>query len=133
MMIIGGPNPPAQANMGIINSILPAGAYGVQSPGNGDCSVVGSTLSSPNGGPLGRFNTCWTSPYQFTKNIVSGGMAPIHQQNSWPAGNLFPANQAAIGYTNMAAGNYRLLTTSVGYHAASDGKDIGADISKVAP
>jgi hypothetical protein len=134
MMIIGGPMAPnTQPNMWIINSIMPAGPYGVQSPGGGtDCSAQNATS------PLTRFSGCWTAPYQYTKNLIPctlTGTPPVcapHQQGVWPAGNLFTASQSTVGYVDMANGNYSLLPTSSGYKAATDGKDIGADQSKVA-
>lgn len=36
-----------------------------------------------------------------------------------------------MGYSSLAGGNYQLLSTSPGHNAATDGKDIGADVATV--
>ena len=122
MMTIGGPSPAVENGMSITNSILPAGAFAVNSTTGSDCSGIAAAL-----GPLGRFNACWTGPYQFTGNVIANGMGGIHQLNSWPAGNFFPTNQAAVGFNS----DYSLAAGSVGYQAATDGRDVGADIQQV--
>ncbi len=60
--------------------------------------------------------------YSFVKNAVIGG------SGSYPPDTYFPANPAAVGFTNFAAGDYRLSSASPFKAAASDGKDLGADI-----
>jgi len=42
-------------------------------------------------------------------------------------GNNYPSSEVNIGYVNLAAGDYRLASTSPYKGAASDGKDIGID------
>jgi len=128
MIILGGLAPPNQAGMGILNSIMPYPQFGVRSVGGlTDCSQ--SQLAN---GPLAQFNNCWAAPYQFTANLIanSGGTAPA--ASKWPTGNFFVASQSAIGFVDMSNGNYKLLSTSIGHNAATDGRDIGADISRVA-
>jgi hypothetical protein len=62
----------------------------------------------------------------YVKNVQAGGPAA-----SYPAGNFFPASLAAVGFVNLAGGNYRLLPSSLYKNAGTDGKDIGADIDAV--
>ena len=76
------------------------------------------------GGGFATLNT-YFSNYAFTKNaIIAGGSS-----SSYPAGNYFPASTAVVAFVNSAGGDYRLSTTSPYRNAASDGKDIGADIN----
>lgn len=43
-----------------------------------------------------------------------------------PAGNSYPADVAAVGFTDVPARNYALLASSLYHNAGSDGTDIGA-------
>lgn len=56
----------------------------------------------------------------FTNNILAGGNAAIY-----PAGNFFPADLNAVGFTNMGAGDYSLTTASAYHNAGTDGLDLG--------
>ena len=67
----------------------------------------------------------WFTNYTFTKNAIIGG------SGTYPAGNFFPTNIAAVGFVNFAGGNYTLTAGSAFRNAATDGKDIGADIAAV--
>jgi chitodextrinase len=75
----------------------------------------------------GNANTtldAYFSDYTFTSNVMVGASSLGN-----PAGNFFPANTGAVGFTDYAGGNY-LLTGGSSYHnAASDGTDIGANIT----
>ncbi|MBA2480143.1 MAG: fibronectin type III domain-containing protein, partial [Planctomycetes bacterium] len=61
--------------------------------------------------------------YVCTKNAL----AQPSGTPSYPTGNFFPSSWSAVGFTNFAARNYRLLTTSPYYLAGTDGKDFGCD------
>lgn len=61
--------------------------------------------------------------YALTKNAIIGSL----NTGNYPAGNLFPANNAAVGFTDFAGGDYSLTSGSAYHNAASDGTDIGAD------
>ncbi len=69
--------------------------------------------------------TAFFTNFIFTKNAIIGG------ENTYPAGNFFPVNAAAVGFVNFAGGNYTLSSGSAFRNAASDGKDLGADIAAV--
>ncbi|MEO6040200.1 MAG: T9SS type A sorting domain-containing protein, partial [Saprospiraceae bacterium] len=69
------------------------------------------------------FNPNWA----ITKNVDIGGSA-----TNYPSGNYFPANIAAVGFVNYAAGDYHLLASSPYKHLGTDGKDLGADIDSIA-
>ena len=48
---------------------------------------------------------------------------------SYPVGNFFPADDASVGFVDLAGGDYHLETSSALFDAASDGSDVGADIT----
>jgi len=62
--------------------------------------------------------TYWT----FSRNVIVGRPATYY-----PAGNLFPANVAAVGFVNYAGGNYALAANSPYKNAGTDGTDVGAN------
>jgi len=47
----------------------------------------------------------------------------------YPPGNYFPTSLDAVGFVNLAAGNYRLSAISLYRNAGTDGKDVGCDIA----
>ena len=67
---------------------------------------------------------CW-SPYTLTTNVMLNGFG------TWPTNNWMstPANVQFSNYNNGVGGDYQLLSTSPYKNAASDGKDVGADIT----
>ena len=62
------------------------------------------------------------SSYVFTKNNVAGRDGSLY-----PGGNSFVLTPQ-VGFVDYAGGNYRLTSSSVFKNAATDGKDVGADI-----
>jgi hypothetical protein len=46
--------------------------------------------------------------------------------------NFYPATVAAVGFVDLAGGNYRLTAASPYVNAATDGKAVGADQSAIA-
>src|SRR5262249_55792935 len=59
----------------------------------------------------------------FLGNVIAGGNAAIY-----PPGNFFPSSLAAVGFVDLAGGNYRLAPSSAYKNAGTDGTDIGANI-----
>jgi len=106
-------------NFNLNNSIANAARYPVWSTGY-------PTNCQTDDIPIDMFNSC-LNPYTFNFNAV---IAPgrNYPPLKWPTGNFFPANVAAVQFTNYAGGNYQLLPTSPYHNAGSDGKDLGADI-----
>jgi hypothetical protein len=49
----------------------------------------------------------------------------------FPSGNFFPLSATAVGFMDLAGGDYRLAPTSPVKGKATDGRDPGADISAV--
>jgi hypothetical protein len=70
-------------------------------------------------------NANFTS-WVFAKNVIVG--AP---SGSYPSGNFFPASIAEVGFMNPGSGNYSLAPGSSYKAAATDGTDIGANLSGV--
>lgn len=74
-------------------------------------------------------STCWPSG-DFRNNAVIDTQAVGFNANWWGVGSILTPIQTsfeAIGFTSLAAGDYRLLASSPYYHAATDGKDPGVD------
>jgi hypothetical protein len=95
------------------NNITPHNTYGVL----GDASGSGTAS-------LQKF---FPTSYTFTKNVIITNPFP----NNYPAGNFNAANVAAVGFTDIAAGDYSLLDTSPYHNAGTDGADIGIDWIKL--
>lgn len=81
----------------------------------------------------GPINVC-TPGYKWDKNAMIGApTGPVQDRQSLATfpGNWNPADIAAVGFTNPAVGDYKLLTTSPYYRKASDGKDVGVDMDQL--
>jgi hypothetical protein len=61
-----------------------------------------------------------------SKNVIAGAPA-----DAYPAGNFFPATVDAVRFTNYANGDYTLRADSPYKSAATDGTDVGANLSVV--
>lgn len=62
----------------------------------------------------------------FTANAIVGALAA-----SYPPGNFFPADAAAVGFTDVASGDYSLSASSTYKAKGTDGKDLGVDMAKL--
>jgi hypothetical protein len=62
---------------------------------------------------------------------ISGTVIIGAKAELYPAGNLFPATIADVGFVDFARGNYRLAPTSRFKAAGSSGQDIGANVDSV--
>ena len=75
----------------------------------------------------GVFHDCFSS-YIFHHNVIVGG------GGGWPKDNKTPGSVADVGFVNYKNGNggeYRLSPGSKFKHAASDEKDVGADLDAI--
>ncbi len=68
------------------------------------------------------FNPNWV----ITKNVDIGG-----SPTNYPPGSFFPANTAAVGFVNYAAGDYHLSASSPYKLSGTDGQDLGADVDSI--
>jgi hypothetical protein len=64
----------------------------------------------------------YTPAATFLKNALIG-----RNEALYPAGNFFPPDIGAVGFTSIADNNYRLAAGSPYRDAGTDGKDLGAD------
>jgi hypothetical protein len=123
---LGGPlTEPRMTRLSITNSIFTAGARPLSSTGGGpqkNCSAQPMAKGMEN-----VLHDCFSS-YSFHHNvIVDGG-------GGWPKDNKTPRNIAEVGFANFKNGNggdYRLSPDSKFKHAASDQKDLGADLDAI--
>lgn len=86
------------------NNLMPRGKYGIKG-------------TETAGLPSIQFN--------FPDGLVSHNAIVGSKSWTWPAGNYFPADMAAVGFVDMTAGDYRLSDISPLKGAADDGTDIG--------
>ena len=93
------------------NNIVSKGNWGFIGTGTGDGLAT-----------LNAMFANWT----FSRNAIIGGSGA-----AYPAGNFFPPNEAAVKFIDLAAGNLRLADKSPYRKAATDGRDLGADIDSV--
>jgi hypothetical protein len=94
-----------------INNILSSSQYGVKASG-----ITEGTLS---------LNAAYPSSYTFTKNAL------IAEDGTYPSGNFYPANVAAIKFVDYTNGDYRLAADSDYKNAGTDGKDLGANLNSI--
>ena len=69
--------------------------------------------------------------FVFQKNVIENTAASGVTQSSYPPGNFFMRDWAAVQFVNFANGNYALAPGSPYKNAGTDGKDIGADVDAV--
>lgn len=124
------------ANFGITNSILSAGGSRppVASSGGGPANCA---VRSQREGPEGIFKECF-SPYYFDHNVIIAAGA----RGKWPAGNTIVGSLDDAGVHGLRDGvsaephlcpekGPGCTKRSPGIAAASDGRDIGADVEGV--
>ncbi len=116
---------PLMTNFIFTNNIGNAGTYPVWSTG-------GTNNCAFHDVPITTMNACFTT-YTFAGNAVIA-TPPNYPSSSWPTGNFFPANAAAVqfvNYNNGNGGDYHLGASSPYKNAGTDGKDLGADIDMI--
>lgn len=76
--------------------------------------------------------------YYFPGSIIKGNLiakevnAPWNIETIYPSGNYYPATLNDVGFVDIAAGNYRLASSSLYKLLGTDGADIGCDIDVLA-
>ncbi len=98
------------SNVSLTDNIANHGPDGVF----GDGGTVGTAA-------LDQYVAGWS----FKKNALIELTVP---EDQYPADNFFPAELAAVGFVDPANGDYHLAPSSPYKNAATDGKDIGADM-----
>jgi len=106
--------PPTLSSLVYRNNIEPSNTYGLIGDGIGQGSVA---------------LNAYAPGYVFTNNVIEANPGV-----SYPAGQFFPADWLTVQFVNFNGGNggdYHLQATSPYKNAATDGKDIGADIDAI--
>jgi len=118
-------NPPMYA-FAMTNSILGQSQYPIWSTGGtSNCAFPDVPLTS--------LTACFTN-YSFKGNAIIATNNSNYPPTKWPTGNYFPTTAAAVQFVNFNGGNggdYHLISGSPYSNAASDGKDLGADINTI--
>ena len=125
---IGNATSPKMPNFVFSNSIVTTGTNPLWSVGGGASNCAYSHTV-----PATVLKNCFAN-YSFNGNtlIAVPGRFPA---SSWPSGNMMVANGNAVGFVNFNNGNggdYHLKSGSTFKAAASDGKDMGADVDAIA-
>ena len=74
-------------------------------------------------------NTALTLSTYFIGGSFTGNALVGANPVGFPNGNLFPPSLQAVGFVNLAGGDWRLSATSPYLRAARDGRDPGADMN----
>jgi hypothetical protein len=124
MMILG--NTVATAPMyGFVftNNLLVTGRYPVWNSGGGEANCAFPDV------PLKSITDCFTT-YNFSSNglIAAPNAFP---PASWPPNNMFASTITDVGFVDFSNGNYELGPDSPYRNMGSDGKDLGANVSKI--
>ena len=96
----------------LTNNIVPDNIYGIKGSGTAAGSATIAT---------------YYPSASVHHNIFTAGHA-----STYPVDNFYPATVAAVGFVDLAGGNYRLTAASPYVNAATDGKAVGADQSAIA-
>lgn len=126
LLVLGGPvGGPHMSGFSFTNNLMTVGQRPIGSTGGGPLKNCAGQPDRQ--GPGGILANCFSS-YTFDHNaLVNGG-------GGWPKGNLSLKNVSDVhfaDYRNGNGGDYHILAGSKLKGAASDGKDIGADIDAV--
>lgn len=126
LFIIGGPRiDPRMSGLSITNNIFTTGPQPIATTGGGvdkNCSAMPQRRA-----PEDIFHDCF-APYSFHHNVIIGG------GGGWPKDNKTPGKLADVGFAAGTNGNGiepRLSPSSKFKHAASDQRDVGADIDAI--
>lgn len=93
------------------DNLVGGGAYGMA--GDNFCCAAAFATYAPGGVFLGNVLI-----------IAAGG-------SGFPSGNFYPTSAAAVGFVNLGAEDFHLVTTSPYKGKATDGRDPGADVDAV--
>jgi hypothetical protein len=108
------------------NNIVMIPKYPVWSTGGGTTNCAYHDV------PVLSLTACFTTQ-TFTRNLLVAASSST-SLTQWPSGNYFPASVADVQFVNFNGGNggdYHLLPSSSYKNAATDGKDLGADIDAI--
>jgi hypothetical protein len=118
---------PPMYGFSMTNSIIGQSLYPIWSTG-------GTTNCAASDVPVTSLTACFPAGYTFTHNAFIAVNQGNYPQTKWPAGNFMQPTAATAGFVNYNGGNggnYQLLSSSPYRSAATDGKDLGADMNMI--
>ncbi len=124
---LGNVTSPKMPNFVFSNSIVTTGINPIWTIGGGSANCAYNPRV-----PATVLNSCFSN-YSFSGNTLIGVPSQF-PASSWPSGNSMAADGNSVGFVNFNNGNggdYRLKAGSVLKSAASDGKDMGADVAGI--
>jgi len=124
---LGNNTSPKMPNFAFSNSIVTTGITPITTVGGGAANCAFSHTV-----PSNVLNNCFSN-YTFNGNTLIGVPSQF-PASTWPSGNSMAANGNAVGFVNFNNGNggdYHLKAGSPLKSAASDGKDMGADVDAI--
>jgi hypothetical protein len=101
----------AVLDLTMTNNIVPDNIYGIKGSGT---AAGNATIAKYYPGAI------------IHRNVFTGGHA-----STYPVDNFYPASVTAVGFVDVAGGNYRLTAASPYLNAATDGTAVGADQSAI--
>ena len=125
---VGNASSPKMPNFVFSDSIVSTGAYPIWTVGGDATTCAYNHLV-----PATVLSNCFTN-YTFSGNTLIG-VPSRFPESSWPTGNAMKPNGNSVGFVNFNGGNggdYHLKSGTTLKAAASDGKDVGADIDAIA-
>lgn len=100
----------------------------VQSPKDATWSAGGgSTNCAASDVPITVVQTCFPG-YVFAGNVLVGDFSK-YPSSQWPTGQTFLTSMDSVGFVDYTGGDYALSSTSPYKGAATDGRDVGADVA----
>jgi hypothetical protein len=107
------------ANVTFTNNIMEAKQYQVTSSGGKQsCSFRAKSRT-----PASVFSDCFSGA-KISHNAIIGG-------EGWPKGNFTPKDAAAVKFVSLNSADYHLRPDCPYKKAATDGKDLGADVDQI--
>lgn len=64
----------------------------------------------------------------FPTGVFRDGIFAGSNPATYPANNYYPPSMSAVGFVDLAGGNYRLSSTSPYRNRSTDGTDVGVDV-----
>jgi len=116
---------PPMYGLTFTNNLVGQVLYPVWTTGGGTSNCASSNV------PITIMNACFTS-YKFLDNAIVA--SANFSAAKWPTSNYLPTSVGAIQFVNFNGGNggdYHLASSSPYKNAASDGKDVGADVTAI--
>jgi len=121
IMSLEDPVPPMTGFV-FVNNLVYSPTFPTASAGGGSTDCAASEV------PLTIMQTCFGTGYTFTSNVLFGDFSK-YPAAKWPAGQTFLTSEDSVGFVDYSGGNYELSSSSPYKGAATDGRDVGADVA----